>query len=72
MDPTKVSGRGSKQTRHQQGRAPLTLKCITNKVENDLLHQVWVDEQDTFLTMIEMNGELEGAVRIKDLDFTSP
>lgn len=61
MDPTKVSGRGFNRTRHQQGRAQLTLECVTNEVENNLLHQVWIDEQNAFLVVIEMNGELQKA-----------
>jgi len=60
MDPTKVSGRRINTTwpPTTEGGAPLTLKRVTNKVEYDLLHQVWVDEQNTFLVIIEMNGEL--------------
>ena len=60
MDPTNVSRPRFDQAVHQQGRVQLTLECVTNKVKNNLLHQVWVDEQNTFLVLIEMNGELKG------------
>ena len=59
MDPTKVSRPSFNQAVHPQGRVQLTLECVTNKIKNNLLHQVWVDEQNTFLVLIEMNGELE-------------
>lgn len=59
MDPTKVSRVRFNQAVHQQGRVQLTLECVTNKVKNNLLHQVRVDEQNTFLVLIEMNGELK-------------
>ena len=60
MDPTKVSGRRINTIRPPttEGGVPLTLERVTNKVEYDLLHQIWVDEQNTFLVLIEMNGEL--------------
>jgi len=38
---------------------PLTLERVANKVENDLLHQVRVDEQNTFLGVVEMDSELK-------------
>ena len=59
MDPTKVSRPRFNQAVHPQVRIQLTLECVTNKVKNNLLHQVWVDEQNTFFVLIEMNGELE-------------
>jgi hypothetical protein len=60
MDPTKVSRPVFNRASHQQGRVRLTLECVTNKVKDNLLHQVWVDEQNTFLVLIEMSCELEG------------
>ena len=44
MDPTKVSRPGFNQAGYQRGRVQLTFKCVTDKVKNNFLHQVWVDE----------------------------